>query len=91
MLRQEDVKCGRDVALSLTLTCLRLSRHACADRPMVEQVETFLTISDDNDGKFTECCHDDVLYRREQYSHVIDYVREQSYHVDSERVVSNDR
>ena len=43
---------------------------------MVEKIETFLTISDDYDGKFTKCCHDDVLYRREQYSHVIVYVRE---------------
>ena len=43
---------------------------------MVEKLETFLTISDDDDGKFIKCCHDDVLYRREQYSHAIVYVRE---------------
>ena len=29
---------------------------------MVEKLETFLTISDDDDGTFTKCCHDDVLY-----------------------------
>ena len=57
----------------------------------LNKVETFLTISDDDDGKCTDCCHDDVLYRREQYSHVIVYVREQCCHVDSKRVVSNDR
>ena len=59
---------------------------------MVETLETVVTISDDDDGKFTKCCHDDVLYRREKYSQVIVYVglREQCYHMDSERVVSND-
>ena len=46
---------------------------------MVKQFESFLTIGDDDDGKFTECCHDDVLHRREQYSHVIVYVRELSH------------
>ena len=70
---------------------LRLSRHACADRPMVEKLETFLTICDDDDGKFTKCCYDDVLYRREQYSRVIVYVREQCCHTDTERVAPNDR
>ena len=58
---------------------------------MVKKFETFLTISDDDDGNFTKCCHDDVLYRREQYSHVIVYVREQCCHMDSELFVSNDR
>ena len=58
---------------------------------MVEKLETFVTISDDEYGKFTKCCHDDVLCRREQYSHVIIYVREQWCHMDFERVVSNDR
>ena len=70
---------------------LRLSRHACADLPMVEKLETFLTISDDDNGNFIKCCHDDVLYRREQYSDVIVNVHEQCCHMDSERVVSNDR
>ena len=76
--------------LSLTLsfvsikTCLR---HL----PMVEKLEIFLTISDDDDGNFTKCCHGHVLYRRKQYSHVIVYVREQCCYMDSERVVSNDR
>ena len=58
---------------------------------MVEKLETFLTISDDDNGNFIKCCHDDVLYRREQYSDVIVNVREQCCHMDSERVVSNDR
>ena len=66
--------------LSLTLSYLRLLRHAGGDRPMVNKIETFVV-----------CCHGDVLCRREQYSHVIVYVREQCCHMDSERVVSNDR
>ena len=40
------------------------------DWPMVEKLQTFLTINDDDDRKFTKCCHEDVLYRREHYSHL---------------------
>ena len=88
MFRQQDIKCERYVAVVIDIV---ICVYACADLPMIEKLETFLTISDDDDGNFTKCCHDHVLYRREQYSHVIVYVREQCCHMDSERVVSNDR
>ena len=65
MLRQQDIKCERYVAVVIDIViCVCQDMLACADLPMVEKLETFLKISDDDDGNFTKCCHDDVLYRR---------------------------
>ena len=49
-----DVTCERSVAGVIARLLLRLSRHACANCPMVETLETFLTIGDDDNEKSAE-------------------------------------
>ena len=62
MLRQQDIKCERYVAVVIDIIiCVCQDMLACADLPMVEKLETFLTISDDDDGNFTKCCHAGTL------------------------------
>ena len=82
MLSQEDVKWERYVAVVVDIVIWVCQDMHAPIGQWLEKVMTFLKISDDYDGKFSECCHDDVLYRCEQFSHVIVYVREQCCHMD---------
>ena len=62
-LRQDSSARDLGVAIGIASLLPSLPRHACADRPMVEALETFPMDGDDDNGKSTECCLGDIYVR----------------------------
>ena len=92
MLRPADVKCERSVAVAIATLLLRLSRHACADRPMPWSKHLRFTMTT---GKPLSVAMVTITFVYTDVNNTVTWtliassvcVREQCKHMDCERIV----